>query len=374
MKYTKVIILTINKFDQRDFHRFGVNELLLNNIFVNVYDLTSLLRTPHYIQSYNPTEEIKEDYVYKIKDLFEFRDLLNGNNCDSTFIICYIPLYQKTESIFQIISVLRFRYVVYRMTLPDLRPLYKQILSRLLFLAKYHLLRRNIQPAAIVLYAGYQTRFQNSSKIAKKTIKIDVGSIDFNNYSEIAKKGIKTPNSPEIVFIDEYYPLHPDLENERFIDPSFYYKAVNKFLHEVAEKYKMSCGIAVHPRADYFDKNPFEFELYFEQTAELIYNSRIVVGHASTAFSFAVLGNKPIIQLGFKQTIDHFYGKVLKSFSKQLGLQTCFLDESYSIPDLKINFRKYKKYIYNYLIVDREIGITNANTAFLNYILNDANC
>lgn len=371
MKYNKVVILTINKFDRRDFFRFGIDGFLRKDIKAEIYDLTPFLRTTDYLKTYNPPEEIKDDYVFKVNNLVELKCLLESNSNDSTFIICYITLYQKTEKIFQLLSALHFKYGVYRMALPDLRPLYKQILSRLRFLIKYNLIVRNIEPAAIVLYAGYQTRFQNSSKISNKTVKVDVGSPDFNKYRELEKNGVNRIGDPEIVFIDEYYPLHPDLENERFIDPEFYYQSVNFFLRKVAEKYNMSCGIAVHPRANYFEKNPFEFKLYYNQTAELIYNSKIVIGHASTAFSYAVLGNKPIIQLGFKQTSDHFYGKVLKSFSNQLGLKTCFLDHSYTLPNLKINNKKYKKYIYNYLIVNRAIGITDANTIFLNFILND---
>lgn len=373
MKYNKVVILTINKFDKRDFFRFGVDVFLRNKIKVDIYDLTPFLRTTDYLKTYNPPEEIKDDYVFKINNLDELKRLLEGNSNDSTFVICYITLYQKTEKIFQLLTALNYKYGVYRMTLPDIRPLYKQILSRLWFLIKYHLIVRNIEPATIVLYAGYKTRGLNSSKISSNTIKIDVGNPDYNKYEEIVQNGAILKGTPDIVFIDEYYPLHPDLESERFIDPVFYYHSVNILLRKVAEKYNMSCGIAVHPRADYSEKNPFEFKLYYNQSAELIYNSKIVVGHASTAFSFAVLANKPIIQIGFKQTINHFYGKVLTSFSKQLGLSTCFLDDSYSLPNLMINKRKYMNYIRNYLIVDSNNTIVDPNTAFLNYVLNDIN-
>jgi hypothetical protein len=373
VKYNKVIILTINKFDQRDFFRFGVEGFLRNGIKVDIYDLTPFLRSPHYLKTYNPPEEIKEDYVFKIGNLLHLENLLKSNSNSTTFIICYLTLYQKTEKIFQILSALNFRYGVYRTTLPNLRPFFLEIMSRLRFIIKYNLLLRKIKPATIVLYAGRKTRWLNSSKISCNTIKIDVGNTDYNKYNEILQNGVTGQCTPDIVFIDEYYPLHPDRENELYIDPVFYYQSINVFLCKLTEQYNMSCGIAVHPRADYIEKNPFEFKLYFKQTAELVYNSKIVVGHASTAFNFAILGNKPIIQVGFRQLSNHFYGKVLTSFSNQLGIKTCFLDDLYTIPNLTINKRKYLKYIRNYIIADQKIETTDANAAFLSYVLNDIN-
>jgi hypothetical protein len=372
MVIKKVIIFTRNKFDKRDFFRFGADLILETGLELEVYDFTPILRTEHYLTSYIPKDEINDGYVIKVESVAHLAKLLSENDCSTTFISCFVHLYPVTKEIFGITSSLNFKYAVYRNNcIPSIYPFYRTQLSRLLFYFRTNILGKNIHYADVAFLAGKKANYQIGSKIGKDTKIIQVGSIDYNRYLEMGHESINPEKSyPEIIFIDEYYPLHPDIETTNFISADTYYAKVNKFLFEFTGLTGFTCGIAVHPRANYQEHNPYEYPLFFNETPECIKNAKVVLGHASTAFSFAVLSKKPIIQLGFKETDSSIYGSVLKQFSKILDLPICYLDEDYQIPEYRINKKKYDSYKRDFLIVNDSIQITEANKAFLNYIIN----
>lgn len=372
MVIKKVIIFTQNKFDKRDFFRFGADLILEAGLELEVYDFTPILRNNHYLTSYIPIDEISDGYVIKVQNVTHLVELLSENDFKSTFISCFIHLYPVTKEIFEVTSKLNFKYAVYRNNcIPSIYPFYRTQLSRLLFFIRIHVFGKKINNADVAFLAGKKANYQIGSKIGRNTKIVQVGSIDYNRYLEMTDEKTESVKSyPEIIFIDEYYPLHPDIETANFISPETYYSMVNKFLREITKLTCLSCGIAVHPRANYNDQNPYEFPLYFNETPDCINKAKIVIGHASTAFSYAVLSKKPIIQLGFKETESSIYGSVLKQFSKILDLPICYLDEDYQIPQYRINHKKYDLYKRDFLIVKDSIQITEANKAFLNYIVN----
>jgi hypothetical protein len=370
MVIKKVIIFTQNKFDKRDFFRFGADLILEAGFELEVYDFTPILRTDHYLTSYICIGEIIDGYVIKVQNLAHLAKLLSENDFKSTFISCFIHLYPVTKEIFEVTSKLKFKYAVYRNNcIPSIHPFYRTQISRLLFYFRINVFGKRIKNANVAFIAGKKANNQIGSKISKKTKIIQVGSIDYNRYIEmIHKKTESVKLYPSIIFIDEYYPLHPDIESPNFISADSYYKKVNFFLAEFTKKTGLTCGIAVHPRANYNEKNPFDYPLFFNETPKCIEKAEIVLGHGSTAFSYAVLSKKPIIQLGFKETRKTIYGSVLEQFSKMLDLPICYLDENYHIPECRINFEKYRRYKRDFLILNDKIEVTDAKDAFVNFI------
>lgn len=371
----KIIVLTENKFDKRDYFRFGVDLFLEAGLEVLVFDISGIVRTNEYISNYNPAEEIKESYVRKVNNHEELTRLLESENSAEAFITCYVGLYGKTRRIFEIISSKNIRYAVFRITALPSTASYKALFLQAAHYIKYNLLSPQIQPAAVAFYAGRLARKQAVGiKIGKRTVTREVGSIDYITYLK-AKQSIASAKEkkdyPGIVFIDEYYPLHPDihLATTTWVTVGFYYVKINKFLQELCQKTGLTCGIAVHPRANY-ETNPFDFELYHKKTAELVSNAQIVIGHASTSFSFAILGNKPIIQVGFRRTEKTVYGKLLEKFSRLLDLPVCYLDDRYVLPDTSVNKKKYQKYVEDYIVTDQKISILEHNCSLIDYLKN----
>jgi hypothetical protein len=91
----------------------------------------------------------------------------------------------------------------------------------------------------------------------------------------------------------------------------------------------------------------------FGRTAELALQSTIVLVHASTATSFAVLARKPIISLTTQELDRGDYGLLVRTMSQSLGTPLVFIDRfSKRINDLKtlvVDELKYSSYESSYL-------------------------
>lgn len=107
-------------------------------------------------------------------------------------------------------------------------------------------------------------------------------------------------NDRYIVYMDQYYPLHPDLEeaeseiNHAEVAVSFY-RSVNKFFAEIERQMNCKVLVAAHPVADY-STNPFDGrEIVYYKTAELVKDSIGVCLHYSSAANFMALYDKPVV-------------------------------------------------------------------------------
>jgi hypothetical protein len=369
----KIIIFTENKFDSRDYHRYGVDKLLDAGFQVIVFNLCKLLRSEDYNINHIPENEINDNYVINILSYEHFLSLLEAEKASDVFVACYIGLGNYSKQIFRILSSKKIRYAIFRVSIIPIENYYEDLFFKVASFIKYNIFHPEISPAAIVFFAGKKAMQKRSGyKLGKNTVIRQVGSLDYNIYRTLKKSNadlLSTEVFPEIVFLDEYYPLHPDIDLNvyEWVTSKFYFEKVNFFLEEYSKKMNMSCGIAVHPRANY-QENPFKFKIYHKRTAELVCNAKIIVGHASTAFSFAILDSKPIIQLGFRCTEKTVYGKSQKHFSKILGLPICYLDELYTFPEINVNIDLYNKYIEDYIITNRTIPITDHNEAFVDFL------
>ena len=109
---------------------------------------------------------------------------------------------------------------------------------------------------------------------------------------------------------------------------------------------------------------------FFDKTIELIFNSKLIIAHNSTAINFAILFNKPIILLNFSilDSLALINSKVTESFVDELSIQKINIDLDYNF-DLKkikklnfskIRLAKYNKYKNNYLFFKKNKNISNS--------------
>ncbi len=345
-----IIIFTQNKFDLRDYDRFGINKLILSGYEAMVYDFSPILRPKEYNENFIPLNEIRDNYVIRIQSIQQLEESLQNKKEVIRTIFCFFHLYPYTEDIFKVLSRLNISYVMFKLgALPKVESNLRILLSRLYYFFKYRIVKYQINSAEYLVVAGKMAMLETGVKRNRKTKVLHSASIDFNTYERFSKE-VKFNRSidNEIIFIDEYYPVHPDLNGKIFINPKYYYQKVNDFLERLSTDLDMPCRIAVHPRADY-TINPYNFPLIYQSTMESVYYSRFVVGHASTAFSFAVLMNKPILQIGFVEVRNHYYGRILSKFAKELGLQTHYIDRDFEWSYPVVDDQKYKNFVQNYL-------------------------
>ena len=88
----------------------------------------------------------------------------------------------------------------------------------------------------------------------------------------------------------------------------------------------------------------------------MVRNSKMVLLHQSTAFSFAVLFNKPVVFLTSNKLRDSWIGPRIDNFAKSVNGQIINMDNDLNKPLdfqnlLKIDKSKYKNYLDQYLKV-----------------------
>lgn len=346
----KILILTNSKFDKRDYLRFGVPDYLKAGIQVHVLDFSPLLRSSHYNEKVNPLDEIKEVFVLKINSYDNFSRFIKKMNASETFALFFFSLDSTSCRVFQILSNSDISYgCIYLGVLPATAGKFRMKISQCKFKLELQTRWRKIKAANLVIIAGLKAINSIPYKTSRKTIFLQSGAIDYCTFRRLNDSKKELLEYPDLIFIDEFYPVHPDLEGSYLIDPEFYYHAVNCFLTKISITYQLSCGIAVHPRAVY-TQNPYKFPLYIKQSAETIAAARFVAGHESTAFSFAVLFRKPIFLLEFKSTFNSIYGICLRNYAKELNIKPIDLESNYNIPPLPVvDVKKYEKFEQNYL-------------------------
>ena len=125
---------------------------------------------------------------------------------------------------------------------------------------------------------------------------------DFETYLNI-KDGDKILSNKFIVYIDDYYPHHPEFIKE-FLPEEIqtvatdFYNSMNNYFDSIEKKYNCPVVVAAHPYANYDSFNPFQNRLVLKfKTAELVRDSFGVLIHGSNAFSYVVLFQKPVALL-----------------------------------------------------------------------------
>ena len=204
----------------------------------------------------------------------------------------------------------------------------------------------------------------SSSTIANPDIKIN--HPDYERFQQIS-----TPllTSKYILFIDIYYPVHPDLQfGSKLKDvnklTSNYRKTMNLFFDYISEKYDKEVVIAAHPKSEYIGNEFGNRKIIRDNTSTLVKYADMVLTHGSNAFSFIALANKPLMIIypnSYKQVKGMY--EYISQLSTECGIPAYNLDkgnwdEFYFSP---MNEKSRKKYIYSFLTSDETKDKSNAD-------------
>lgn len=162
---------------------------------------------------------------------------------------------------------------------------------------------RLINPAAkadFVFVAGESAKTLVSELIDRKTRVIPICSFDHDRLLEAIKAS--SPVAPGYcVFLDEFLPFHPDYEALGVPPPiraDDYYPRLRDMFHRIERATGLRVVVAAHPRAKYSQNEEADFfggrTVFRNETATLVKSADLVLAHASTALSYAVIGGKPI--------------------------------------------------------------------------------
>lgn len=313
MRYGKVVIIVNMKLDQRDYYRFGISYFLNKGTEVEILDISKLALS----SLYEPDAFFKDVSINLAENTDDLEDYLD-KNAECLFIDTvdlHNPLFKDVRKPFAARNI--DTLVSLGGDIPGLEHF------RWPCDDGYH-------PRYLVI--GAASSLIRAPSLGPDTKIILAHTYDYERYLEFKSRGESVVVKNQGVFYDQYLPFHPDLHvmKSKSIDPDKYYGAVCRFLSMIEASLGMPIVIALHPRARYDDPEKYYGgrKCFYDQTIALTAESKFVVTHPSTAVSYPVLLNKPIILTTTDDNncipCSQFFGECLES---ELNLKVINLDK-----------------------------------------------
>lgn len=187
------------------------------------------------------------------------------------------------------------------------------------------------QPAPFRIYSGhssilsaYLLRNGQSDSLVRW-----INSYDYDTYLGYVRslEGATPASEPIAVFLDEAATSHRDFDligGKGLCLPEAEYSASMRRLFDAVERNTgLRVVVAAHPRSDYDNRPGFfgDRELVLGRTVDLVARSSFVIGHVSTAISYAVLFDKPLLLARTKEMTGSVYELGLAMMSDALSIR-----------------------------------------------------
>lgn len=221
--------------------------------------------------------------------LFRLIRCLNKYNCKTlAFGLSPIPVQNVPRKVLRLCKVITFNKLINRIRNSLMKYLVRlQILN----FYDYCLVSGNL---------GWTGMGYVDKSCFSNTIFLDFNSTDYDEYQNFVTDESES-NKPYIVFIDEYYPFHPDASMLKLttISHEVYYQQMNHTFELIEQKYNMPIVIAAHPKAlKYKEYNYYNGrKVIFGKTLSLINGCNFAIAHDSTAIDYAIFCKKPMLFL-----------------------------------------------------------------------------
>lgn len=208
---------------------------------------------------------------------------------------------------------------------------------------------------SIVFTCGKQSKY-----FKRKNQKIKIVEAHSFDYEKFYTEPYKKNRQNKILFIDENIYDHQDYlyAGEKPPDgKKDYFKKIKILFEKLEKNFKLKVCVAEHPKSRYTNKQRIDFfgnrECKKGKISTLIANSKVTLTHCSTAVSFAVLHEKPIILLTTDNLEKSAYKDIIKKFAFILKAPLLNIDKihqenkAFKIP--KVNKNAYHQYKRNYI-------------------------
>lgn len=350
----KIVIIDHEPFTIRRKAIFYVDELISRGFEMEFWDCSQLCHSGLKI-----ADEVKESYVRKITSFEEVVNILEEIDCRKIKFI--VELYDNLESlkIFRVLVKKKCYLIKQEMYATARLVIEKSLFEKIIELSFPDLIKKIIKRLSYLYMKIYKFIFKLHYNLVISSGDGPDVNIYFNHPDwELARKISNAEHKSEqpkyAVFLDEYFPVHPDIKYffqqhlEKEQEP--YRNRMCTFFDYIENKYDLEVIIAAHPKSDY---NEYYWEgrkCYKYKTAELVKNAELVFLHGSAAISFAVIFGKPIAIL---TTNGYNKVKVLSEHMKRLSsimrLTIFNIDVNFDIEVKKLIPQISNAYIYHYL-------------------------
>lgn len=224
-----------------------------------------------------------------------------------------------------------------------------------------YFLKKIIKNKLFLLDFFYKRLYKNIDAIhfASGTVEnsILMPSFEFDKFLKIKNKN-KSLQEGYHLFLDQNLGYSRDVQhffNKHISDPDKYSRDLNIFFNKLEKETNKKVKIALHPRTNHSKYNFENREVYINQTAELVANADIVIGHYSTSIHYPIIFNKNLLLLSNNQMDYCLRLKLIEAFAEELNIPILNIDKDYKISDILSFFNKqeYGNFINKYIISNK---------------------
>ena len=362
MAKKKLIVVWPYRFRDFDWQRFEL-EQLSQHVEVHVHELIDAL-TPEFAAAYANQSDRPE--VKRFGSLKEWRREFKKVSKDSIVFTHVRPINFKSFLVCLTVRSANPKTVGFLLggaVVPDIA---KNLLANAVgskLKNFYHFLRRNLLTIAMpsfVAVAGTETEQRARRDFSRNTKPIQMGSFDYSQFLLIHKSSELVSDSA--VYLDTGFPGFPRDEvltgHTELISAKDWYPNLGKFFSFVETTLQYKVDVAVHPKHVGRDHSSLfgNRACLGGQTAALVAERKLVIATNSTAISFAVCFDKPLILVWsdlIASGVDVRKKSFIENFAHETGARIFNIDREYTEKELRdalvIDHAKRESYKRKYL-------------------------
>ena len=352
-----IIVVYPYRFLKNHSIRFELDQL---NKYVNVivWDLGGLLN-PFFIQKSESKDFYSDSYKYiHINTFKSFFYELNKLKGSVLFFQVVRVINFKTWLIFNLIGLSRHRFIVFDNSGIRFLDSRKKLRNR--SLEYKNLLRKSstITPD-YYLSSGSSSSSEHLKYNSKKIQSIKGSSWEYSN--SLLSNSKRIVSHKYAVLIDGAGPRFKDdlvlqEDSKTKLTSGEWYPSLVNFLNQIESTCNIKVVIAAHPKSNY-NKFPKEFDyrpVYYGVTKELVKSSEFIITRQSTASSFAVIYDKPIVHIYSNQSLEdkEAMDNIISANNTYSGTLVNIDEANFDIDffkNIKVNNKIYTSIISEYL-------------------------
>lgn len=358
----RVIFVSIMRLTDRVAAHWFVDYLFDHGVDLEYWDVVEAVRDPH-----DEMGGIERPYLRRFRSLDEIELAVRRPENSGTLYMMLITYSGQFTNIYRLLSKHHapMAAIIWGVLPTNPAPAWRKLVERWsspLWLATtaFYMIKARawrqlgfVRPYTIVFAAG-RIALQGEADAARR---IAINSVDYDEHTRTLAADKPVVEGAYAVFLDINLPYQSDLSlvGLRAVQASAYYKSLNRFFATLEREFAVRVVIALHPKAAYGSEKFEGREAYRGVTAALVRDARFVVSHTSTAMSYAVLFEKPLLFVSTDEMERLYKDNVMRemqNYARYLDasiVNADRVDGAGSIRLQPVNRERYARYRYDFL-------------------------
>lgn len=289
---------------------------------------------------------LAKEYVRRIDSLFALKDRLKREDIKQTIFVLQVNFEWRVLSLYLMMSHFGCKTVYFPWVTHIRKPLPIRVMDYLSSDRFWYACLKLI--AIAVKKMGFVKKYDlvfTSGRLSRDAYKdhdlvVDINYLDYDQYLASRSKIERIVQGAYCVFLDEGCVDNPNVKFLKLkeMDPEKFYGALRRFFDHIEKSLDLKVVIAAHPGIKY-DMSIFGNRGVYEgKTCELVKDASLVISQSSTATSFAVFYQKPLMFVYTDEyaLIRRASFRILEFLAHELGAQSYNIDLGKELEPLEV--------------------------------------